>query len=255
MRMTQQILIDLDDTLIHCNRHFTWIREKFVSRMSELFRDYPVDPDLIARTQQQIDVAGVRRAGLGKNRFPESLVQTYLLMCGKYGKTPDPQEQREIFELGCSVYDFEPELYPGAMETLETLRDSGYGMYLYTGGDFEIQTRKILKAGLADFFPEERRFIFEYKNALTLKKILRMGKFPRRMTWMVGNSARSDILPALELGLNAIHIPDSFGWAYDQVELNVTAKGHFFVLKSIVEVPDVIERSVKGNLGVREHLG
>ncbi|MFC4769627.1 HAD family hydrolase [Effusibacillus consociatus] len=252
---TQHILLDLDDTLIHCNRHFTLTREKFLDHMMVLFQDYPIDRDLVDKTQQQIDVAGVEQKGLGKNRFPESLVQTYRLMCGKYGKTPNKQEEKEIFQLGHSVYDFEVELYPDALSTIEQLIRQGHELYLYTGGDFKIQTQKVLNAGLDGIFPEERRFICEHKNTLILKKILRRENLDPSHTWMVGNSARNDIRPALELGLHAIHIPDAYGWEYDHVELDIPAKGHFHVLKSIREVPDVIAESLKGDHTRRENLG
>ncbi|WP_018131174.1 DUF188 domain-containing protein [Effusibacillus pohliae] len=242
---TQHILLDLDDTLIHCNRHFTWTREKFLNRMMELFKDYPLDRKLVDATQQQIDVAGVEQKGLGKNRFPESLVQTYRLMCAKYGKQPSKQEEKELFELGHSVYDFAVELYPHALSTLEKLIERGHELYLYTGGDRQIQTQKVINAGLEAIFPEERRFIFEHKNTLMLKKIMQKHRFDPNRTWMVGNSARNDIRPALELGLHAIHIPDAYGWEYDRVELDIPAKGHFHVLKSIKEVPDVIEQSIR----------
>lgn len=220
-----------------------------------LFKNYPIEREIVDQTQQQIDIAAVKQRGLGKNRFPESLVQTYRLMCNKYGKPIIKQEEQELLELGHAVYDFDVELYPDAMPAIRKLKEQGHELYLYTGGDYQIQTQKVLDAGLDGIFPETRRFICEHKNTLSMKKILRQGNFRRESTWMIGNSARNDIRPALELGLHAIHIPDEFGWDYDNVELDIPAKGHFHVLKSIREVPDVISQALKGERGRSEYLG
>lgn len=252
---TQHILFDLDDTLIHCNRHFVFTREKFLDTMVEMFKDYKVDRDLIDGTQKQVDFLGVENLGMGKSRFPESLVQTYRLMAARHGKDPCPAEEKIIFELGFSVYDFEVELYPDALQTIEKLKSKGHEMYLYTGGDFKVQTQKVVDAGLEYIFPEDRRFIFEHKNTIVLKKIMRKAELNAKNTWMIGNSARSDVRPALELGLHTIHIPDVNGWEYDHVELDVPAKAHFHVLRSIKDVPAVIEQTSKGETKKSEHLG
>jgi hypothetical protein len=57
------------------------------------------------------------------------------------------------------------------------------------------------------------------------------------------------------LGLHAIHIPDEFGWEYDHAELDIPAKGHFHVIKSISQVPEIIRQSIQGDRTHHEHLG
>lgn len=238
--MKQHILFDLDDTLIHCNRFFNEARSEFMTAMVSCFQGYPIDVKLIEETQEHIDLSGIELHGLGKNRFPESLVATYRLMCDKYGKTPDSVEEQELQAIGYGVYTKPVELYPHAQETLELLRQAGHELYLYTGGDFEIQTAKVLNAGLQDIFPEERRFITEHKNRDMLAKILQEKNLLHEHTWMIGNSARSDIRPALEEGIHAIHLPDKGGWSFDRADLNVPAIGLFHTLDTIKGVPDII---------------
>lgn len=252
---SQHILFDLDDTLIHCNRHFIITREKFLDTMVELFRGCAVDRTLIDDTQRQLDVLGVEKKGLGKHRFPESLVETYRLMSEKCERPLRKTEEEKIKELGYSVYDYEVEMYPDALRTLELLQKEGHELYLYTGGDFQIQTQKVLQAGLDIMFPEDRRFVFEHKNSMALRSVMRHTGLSARQTWMIGNSARNDIRPALELGLHVIHIPDAFGWEYDHVELDIPAKGHFHVLRSIRDVPGIIEQSVRGAAQRSKQLG
>ncbi|MBL0388153.1 HAD family hydrolase [Tumebacillus sp. ITR2] len=238
--MKQHLLFDLDDTLIHCNRFFNEARSEFIAAMLSFFQGYPIEAKLIDDTQQHIDLSGIEQHGLGKHRFPESLVATYRLMCEKYGKTPSKHEEQEIEAVGYGVYTKPIELYPHAHDTLELLRSEGHELYLYTGGDHEIQTAKVLKAGLGDIFPEDRRFISEHKNRSVLSKIMQERGLEHLSTWMVGNSARNDIRPALEEGIHAIHLPDKGGWSFDQADLNVPVIGRFFTLETIKGVPDII---------------
>jgi putative hydrolase of the HAD superfamily len=252
---TQHLLFDLDDTLIHCNRHFISTRDKFSEYVINLFDGHPVTKQMLLDTQNQVDIVGVEKFGLGRNRFPESLVETYRLMSAKYGRPASEKEENEIRTIGFSVYEYEVELYPYAMETLQVLKEQGHHLYLYSGGDYEIQTQKVLNAGLDMIFPEDRRFITEHKNTLSLKKIIKQRLFQPQTTWVIGNSPRSDIRPALELGLHAIHLPDQFGWDYDQVQIDVPAKRQYTVLSSIRDVPDAI-RQAAGEEGTQhEDLG
>lgn len=253
--LAQHLLFDLDDTLIHCNRHFISTRDKFSEYVVELFDGYPVDKQMLLDTQNQVDIAGVQKLGLGRTRFPESLVETYRLVSAKFGRATAEHEENEIRSIGYSVYDYEVELYPYAMETLQVLKEERHHLYLYSGGDFQIQTQKVLDAGLDMIFPEDKRYITEHKNTLSLKKILKEASLRPQSTWVIGNSPRNDIRPALELGLHAIHLPDQFSWDYDQVEIDIPAKGHFTVLPSIKDVPDTISQAVGGEAKKHEDLG
>ncbi|PWK11485.1 HAD family hydrolase [Tumebacillus permanentifrigoris] len=242
--MKQHILFDLDDTLIHCNRFFNEARSEFMAAMQSFFTEYPIEAKLIDDTQQHIDLSGIEQHGLGKHRFPESLVATYRLMCDKYGKTPLQAEEQELEAIGYGVYTKPVELYPHAHETLEVLSKEGHELYLYTGGDLEIQTSKVLRAGLDQIFPEQRRFVSEHKNRSVLARIMQERNLQHEHTWMIGNSARNDIRPALEEGIHAIHLPDKGGWSFDHADLNVPVIRRFITLDTIQSVPEIIRKHV-----------
>ncbi|MDB5083418.1 MAG: hypothetical protein JWN30_304 [Bacilli bacterium] len=241
---TQHLIFDLDDTLIHCNRHFVSARQQFIYRMQELFNERQCSADEIDQLQQQLDLAGIERYGLGRVRFPDSLVQTYLLLSSRFGQTADQQTTREIEAIGYGVYQQPPELLPMAKTVLRQLQEQGHELYLYTGGDYEIQTRKILDSGLYVHFEENKRYISEHKNKQVLAEILERRHLDLRSIWMIGNSARSDIKPALEMGLHAIHVPDPGGWVFDQADLTSVQAGKLFVADSIEEVPGIIARHI-----------
>ncbi|MGZ4111612.1 MAG: HAD family hydrolase [Tumebacillaceae bacterium] len=246
--MKQHLLFDLDDTLIHCNRFFNEAREEFITAMCLYFREYDIDRKMIDDTQQHIDLTGIEQHGLGKHRFPDSLVATYRLMCDKFHKEPRKHEEDELLAIGYGVYTKPIELYPHAHDTLQHLQNEGHELYLYTGGDMEIQTGKVVRAGLEDIFPHHRRFISEHKNRSVLADIIKANALQHEHTWMIGNSARNDIRPALEEGIHAIHLPDMGGWSFDQADLNVPLRGRFYTLETIRRVPDVIREHTGGNV-------
>jgi len=243
--MKQTLLFDLDDTLIHCNRFFNQARSEFLAAMGLYFQEHGIDLQLVETTQSRIDLSGIEQHGLGKHRFPESLVSTYRLMCDKFGRTASSEEEDALAAIGYGVYTRPIEIYPNVHETLEHLQREGHELYLYTGGDLEIQSNKVVNAGLEAFFPAHRRFISEHKNRSVLAQILRDNAFQPAHTWMIGNSARNDIRPALEEGIHAIYLPDVGGWAADHADLNVPVQGRFHTLETLREVPPIIRAHVE----------
>jgi putative hydrolase of the HAD superfamily len=237
----QTIFFDLDDTLIHCNKYFHAVIDRFADWIVSWFEGFPVSKEQVKEIQYEIDVSAVAELGFAADHFPRSLVRTYEHFCAAHGCKPSENKREQLVELGKSVYlnpDIEP--YPNMNETLGELSDQGHDLYLYTGGDEEIQYRKIQKMGLETFFGD-RIFIRQHKTTETLESILNKGKFNRSRTWMIGNSIRTDVVPALETGINAIHIPAIMEWKYNIVDIPVKPQRSFLRLNSLIEVPPALQ--------------
>lgn len=239
-QMGQHVIFDLDDTLVHCNVHFLRARQAFVERMLLLFADTGVSGEEIWRRQGEIDLYQVQREGLGKDRFPRSLVAAYRELCRRFDRTADPEEEKRLLLLGYQVYQSPVELYPGAREVLEELRDRGYQLYLYTGGDEEIQIQKLVQAGIDRYFAPDRRFVTPFKDRIRLRQLLELHRIPESKSWMVGNSLRNDILPALQLGLQAIHVPEAQTWEFDHAVIPEDYRSRWRSVSDLREVPRVI---------------
>jgi len=238
----QTILFDLDDTLIHCNKYFDTVLDQFADLMTTWFRTYDLKADDIKRKQYEIDSAGVSKLGFVAEHFPQSLVETYDYYSAVTGRETSAEERERLFKLGQSVYEFPNiEPYPHAWETLERLKEEGHELYLYTGGETAIQRKKVKQMGLDAFFGD-RVFISSHKTTEVLESILSREKFDRVKTWMIGNSIRTDVVPALETGINAIHIPAISEWQYNVVDISVRPKRAFLRLKSLLEVPPAIRQ-------------
>jgi putative hydrolase of the HAD superfamily len=235
----QTILFDLDDTLIHCNKYFDFVLEQLVDTLQTWFKAHAITAIDVKKKQLEIDTLGVNRHGFTTDHFPQSLVDTYEYFSLMTGRSESAQEKEWLLQLGKSVYDREVEPYPDMVVTLEHLQAEGHELHLYTGGVASVQEKKIKALSLETFFGD-RVFIRQHKTAAALEDILTKEKFDRAATWMVGNSLRTDIVPALETGIHAIYVPAITEWEYNIIDITVQPKGAFYTIASLKEVPTAI---------------
>ncbi|GIP39572.1 haloacid dehalogenase [Paenibacillus sp. J31TS4] len=231
----QTILFDMDDTLVHCNKYFMLVLDQFADLMETWFASYELSKQEVLDKQLEIDIAGVHVLGFTESHFPQSLVDTYRHFGTLTGRRLSRMEVTELQELGRSVYEHEVEPYPYMVEALQELEEDGHRLYLYTGGVEAIQMRKVKAVSLETYF-QDRIFIRRHKNAEALDAILKANGFDRSQTWMVGNSMRTDVMPALENGIHAIYLPAENEWAFNVVEATAEPQGAFLTLRSLNEV-------------------
>ncbi|KKI92824.1 HAD family hydrolase [Bacillus sp. SA1-12] len=237
----QNILFNLDDTLSFCNRYFSQVIDEFAELMTTWFES--VNKEEIKQKQLQIDIAAISQHGLKSERFPESFVGTYNHFCDITGKVKKKDEIHYLRELGFKVFQIPVEPIPFMSETLQRLKEEGHELYLHTGGDEANQRRKIAQLELTTYF-EHRIFISEHKDTTALSDILKTIKANPKVTWMVGNSLRTDIVPALEMNIHAIYIPAESEWQYNVVDVNVDHSSAYLTVNSLQEVPDVISEQI-----------
>lgn len=234
------LVFDLDDTLIHCNKYFNIVLNQFSLFMLDWFNSYALTSEEIQAKQLEIDIAGVEHAGFTLERFPHSLLETYAFFCARFQRSHVKDEERTLWELGYSVYHYEPEPYPKMYETLAHLAHLGYPLHLYTGGDLEFQWKKIRHMQLDDFF-ENRVFVTTHKNIQTMKHFLSSHQLDPEHAWMIGNSMKTDIVPAIHAGIHSIYIPSQSEWAYNQTSLEIKPKRSYYKIRSLSEIPSLLD--------------
>lgn len=240
--MKQHILFDLDDTLIYCNKYFFFIVDQFVDSMSTWFSGHSnATPGAIREKQMECDIKLIGHTGFKSEHFPQSFLDTYAYFSEVTGRKRSVVEEDFLWKLGLSVYEHETEPYPNMERTLDELANAGHELHLYTGGEFPIQRRKIEQMGLERYF-SSRIYIRQLKNNDALEQILQKGIFDREHTWMIGNSIRTDVVPALTAGIHAIHVRTQEEWHYNVVQIDVQPKGAFLTLDQLIDVPDAIHR-------------
>lgn len=237
----QTLILDLDDTLIHCNKYFKEAKSKFAKQMQVWFA--MLTKEKIKQKHSEIDIQRVEKHGLHSSVYIDSLVETYQYFSKKYKRKMKEFEIEMIRKIGQSVFQIDVQPFPFMYEVLNKLKKDGHQLFLFTGGDQENQNRKIRQLNLKPFF-DDGIFIFEHKNTMALQEVLGKINADKKATWMIGNSLKSDIKPAIELGINAIHIHSELEWSYNIVDIAIEPYGTFAELKSLHDLPDFL----------REHL-
>ncbi len=237
--LSLEIMYDLDDTLIpNCIKYHipAWRCGLIISKRLGLASPYPVD---VLTMQQREQMAMVERNGFTIDVFPKSWVRTYERLCRESHVPISRAVSRRLFFIAAHFADGPYWTFPGVKTALKYLKSQGHSQHLITAGAKSLQLRKISEAGL------EATFDSVNVTPRDKKEIMRRiaGKHRRRCL-MVGDSFRSDILPAKELGILTVHVPSkTWGYAAAQVEPD-------YVLQSVRDLPGLVERLVReGKLG------
>jgi putative hydrolase of the HAD superfamily len=230
MEHIRVIGLDADDTLWHNETIFEKVHERYRALLAHYHPAEIVDAKLVTTERRNLDLYGY-----GIKGFTLSAIETAIeLTAGKISA----EEIRLLIEIGREMLDHPVELLPGVAETVATLAQS-HRLGLITKGDLRDQQRKLQKSGLAAHF-SFIEIVIE-KDVATYQEILdRRGISPREFL-MIGNSLKSDILPVLELGASAFHIPYHLNWVLDRTEHSPNAPGRFFELQRFAEVPSVLQ--------------
>lgn len=220
---------DADDTLWHNETIFEEVHERYRVLLSRYHDAATVERTLFATEMRNLELYGY-----GVKGFMLSAIETAIeLTAGKIGA----EEIKLLIGLGHEMLRHPVVLLEGVEETLRVLAPD-YRMILITKGDLRDQERKVAKSGLAKFF--EAIEIVSDKNEAVYKQILARRGVAAERFLMVGNSAKSDILPVLKLGGAGAYIPYHLTWAGERVEELPTENPRFFRIENIRLLPQVL---------------
>jgi putative hydrolase of the HAD superfamily len=207
MRGLATIAFDADDTLWHSERVFRLTEERF----AVLLADY-VDSDGLSRRLLETEKRNLDYYGFGRKGFVLSMIETAIDVTE--GKVPTAV-LKDLIDLGRDMAAHPIEILPDVRETLDDVA-ARYRILLITKGDLLDQEQKLARSGLGDLFQAVE--IVSDKSSLTYQRIFaRHGDGPDR-GMMVGNSLKSDIVPAIEAGSWGTFIPHPLTWALEHVE-------------------------------------
>lgn len=225
------VIFDADDTLWDTQPLYEKAKLEFVRLMERL--GFPSED--ASNRFEATDHANVSLFGFSKQRFPRSMHDTYAALCEAFGRRFDMDKASQALRIGESVFEQSPVIYDGVVETLSELRENGIRLLLATKGDQEVQTLRVDSSGLRPYF--EHIYVLKDKGLREFQQMISDANIALPSGWSVGNSARSDINPALAAGLKAIWIHRDT-WIYERVEVASATDLH--VAKSITEVPGIV---------------
>ena len=224
--MIETIAFDADDTLWHNERIFLSAKETYTDILSAYH-----DEKWIVEHLDAAEMRNIKHFGYGIKGFTLSMVETAVELTE--GRVTG-NEIQEIIALARTMLASPIEVLEGVEETIQELSED-YRLLLITKGDLFDQETKLARSGLGEYFDDVE--IVSQKNSGVYQKILERHKIDPKVFVMVGNSMRSDILPVVQIGSSAVHIPYESEWFHDRVSDEELIGISYFTLENISGMP------------------
>ena len=203
------MLIDADDTLWENNIYF----EKAISDFISFLNHHRYTPDEVRHVLYDVERENIRHHGYGMKSFANALVVCF----EKLSVEPvTPELHDRIRAIAYQIADHPMEFLPDVPATLADLSQR-HRLFMVTKGNITEQLGKVERSGLKEFFTAIE--VVAEKDVATYKTVVEKYGLVRDVTWMIGNSPKSDINPALEAGLHAVFVPHDNTWMLERAEL------------------------------------
>jgi putative hydrolase of the HAD superfamily len=205
----QHLIVDADDTLWENNIYF----EKAFDNFYEFLGHSHLSADEVRDVLDEIETANARVHGYGSLNFGRNMRQCFERLAER---DVCEQDLRTVMSFAEQILKQPLELMEGVPETLEYL-SLRHDLTLFTKGHPEEQKLKIDRSGLGIYFGHTA--IVKEKDAAAYIQLAQDRNLDYGRTWMIGNSPKSDINPALEAGLNAVFVPHERTWTLERQEI------------------------------------
>ena len=203
------LVFDADDTLWENNIYF----ERAFDDFCEYLNHSKLTPVQVRDVLNEIELVNSKAHGYGSKNFGRNLQQAYKHLAeGEIRK----DDLDHVMSLAERILEQPLEVIEGVEETLAELA-LRHELTLFTKGHPEEQRMKVDRSGLGGYFTHTA--IVKEKDAQAYQRLIEERGFDPKETWMIGNSPKSDINPALEAGLNAVLVPHPHTWVLEHQDL------------------------------------
>jgi putative hydrolase of the HAD superfamily len=218
--MKQHLVVDADDTLWENNIYFERAFDQFIDYLAHS----RLQPHEVRAVLDEIELANARIHGYGSKNFGRNLRQCFEHLSERRVCDGDLDTVMSFAE---RILECPMEVLDGVGETLEYLAPR-HDLTLFTKGHPDEQQLKIDRSGLGGYFAHTA--IVKEKDAAAYRTLVSERGFDPQSCWMIGNSPKSDINPALECGLNAVFVPHARTWTLEREEIR-PASGKLIVVE------------------------
>ena len=207
----QNLLIDADDTLWENNIYF----ERAIADFISFLNHHQYTPDEVRHVLYDVERENIRQHGYGMHSFANALVVCF----EKLSVEPvTPELHETIRSIAYRIAEHPMEFLPDVPETLSELAQR-HRLFMVTKGNITEQLGKVERSGLKDYFTAIE--VVAEKDAAAYRNVVEKYGLISDITWMIGNSPKSDINPALEAGLHAVFVPHHNTWMLERDELRI----------------------------------
>lgn len=207
---SQTLLIDADDTLWENNIYF----ERAIAGFISFLNHHEYSPAEVREVLNQVERECIVTHGYGLHSFAHALVETFERLAVE---PLTPALRETISGFAHTIAGHPVEVISGVPATLQYLSERHH-LILMTKGAFAEQTSKVERSGLKEYFSSVE--VVPEKDASTYRSVAAKYDLPSDSTWMVGNSPKSDVNPALAAGLNAVFVPHGNTWILEHEEVS-----------------------------------
>jgi putative hydrolase of the HAD superfamily len=201
----QVVGLDGDDTLWHSEGRYHQAQQRFSEIVARHGEVADLDQRLLAVEQRNLGLFGY-----GVKGFTLSMIETAIEVTNG---GIEAAEVKALIDLGRGMLEEPVVLVDGAAAAVKRLAAAGYRLLLLTKGDLFDQEYRIAQSGLAPHFWQVE--VVSEKDPATYRRVLgRLGVVAAEFL-MCGNSMRSDVLPVLEIGAAAVHVPYHLTWSHE----------------------------------------
>jgi putative hydrolase of the HAD superfamily len=208
-RHRQFLIFDADDTLWENNIYFEEAFDRFYDYLSHS----SLSAAEVRGVLDEIEMANAKIHGYGSKNYARNLAECYRHLAERHIAEADLQAVQEFAH---QILEKPIELIDGVADTVAQLAER-HSLTIFTKGDIEEQRLKIDRSGLGRYF--EHAAIVKEKNQAAYVDLALQRQFNHSQTWMIGNSPKSDINPALAAGLNAVFVPHPRTWSLEHAEV------------------------------------
>ncbi len=205
----QTLLIDADDTLWENNIYF----ERAIANFISFLNHHEYSPEQVREALNEVERECILRHGYGLHSFVHALVGTFERLAVE---PLTPALHETINGFAHAIAEHPVEIIQGVTETLQYLGERHH-LILMTKGVIAEQSGKIERSGLRKYFSAVE--IVSEKDLPTYRSIISKYALPNDSTWMIGNSPKSDVNPALAAGINAVFVPHGNTWILEHEEV------------------------------------
>ena len=228
--MLTTIGFDADDTLWQNETFFRLTQDRFL----EVLRDH-ADPHHLRERLEAAERRNLDYYGFGVKGFTLSMIETAVQVTD--GRVP-ASVIGDLVAMGRELLEHPMELLPHARTTVTALADD-FRLVLITKGDLLHQERKLAQSGLGDLFDAVE--IVSDKTEATYSTLFARHGTGADQALMVGNSLKSDVIPALQAGAWGVHVPHEHEWAFEAAQAPVDHH-RFHVISHLGELPELVRR-------------
>jgi putative hydrolase of the HAD superfamily len=224
------IAFDADDTLWINETYFRDAEHQFAKLLVKYETENKIDQELF-----RTEIKNLTYYGYGVKGFVLSMIECALEL-SNYQVNQKTIEA--ILIIGKEMLEKPIELLDGIEDVLHSLQGK-YKLIVATKGDLLDQERKLEKSNLLKYFHHIE--VMSDKKEKDYQKLIQHLDIQPSELLMIGNSLKSDVLPLIEIGASAIHIPFHTTWVHEEVSLDEKSKTNYKTINNVTEILNFVQ--------------